>query len=252
MILRILSYIQRSRLPDVSLLDSTNITSFKSVDEYVFIAYLGLNDSESKTTFESLAARNHHRFTFGLSTDVRPTNAENVPVPSIICYKASENERTVFSGEWRLKSLETFVETSTVPLIGELTRRNEIKYLQAGKSLIYAFAITSSERLHYQSLLKSLAKKYKEYINFVTVDAVEYAHMAPGLGLEEGRFPALVLQNPMFGQVFPFDAGSGISEEAVEGWVLDIVAGKVAPWAGESDEGIAQAQGTESRTRDEL
>ena len=66
----------------------------------------------------------------------------------------------------------------------------------------------------------------------MTVDAVEYAHMAPGLGLDAGKFPALALQNPMFGQVFPFEARKQIIVKEVDSWVLNIVAGRVLPWNG--------------------
>lgn len=206
---------------------------FKSIDEAVFVAYLSPTDGWLKTAFESLGARNRDRFSFGITSNVRLADLEGVGVPSIVCYKPTEGEREIFSDEWGWKALEAFVETATAPLIGEFTRRNEIKYLRAGKSLIYTFYTSASERAHYQSLLKPLAKKYKEYINFVTIDAVEYAHMAPGLGLEPREFPALVLQNPMFGQVFPFESRRAMSVEEVERWVLNIVAGQVLPWSRE-------------------
>lgn len=228
-------------------MDSINISDFKSIDEYVVVAYLNPEDNESKSTFERLAAGSHHKFSFGMTTDVRLANAENVPIPSIVCYKTSDGEQEIFSGEWRLRTMESFIEASTAPLIGELTRRNEMKYLQVGKSLIYIFAVTPSERSHYQSLLMPLAKMYREYINFVTVDAVEYAHMAPGLGLDAGNFPALALQNPMFGQVFPFEARKQIIVKEVEGWVLNIVAGRVLPW-----NGMSGRDGSKGLMKDEL
>ena len=122
-----------------------------------------------------------------------------------------------------------------------------MRYLEAGKSLIYILAVAPSERLQYQSLFKPLAKKYREYINFVTVDAVVYAHMAPGLGLDAGKFPALALQNPMFGQVFPFERSRHISVEEVESWVLKIVGGQVLPWNGASGR-----DGNQGVVKDEL
>ena len=239
---RIVAYIRRLTLPIVSNLDSNNMASFKNIDEHVFVAHLTSDDTTSQSLFKSLAARNYHRFSFGLASNVRLAKAENVPIPSIVAYHHSEGGKEFFSGDWQLKTLAEFVERAATPLIGELTRRNELKYLQAGKSLLYLFASTSSERSHYQEILKPLAKKYKDYINFVTIDALEYAHMAPGLGLKEGAVPALALLNPMFGQVFPFQAEQGgkkIDLEVLEEWMLDIVGGKVKPWvdsgAGDAD-----------------
>jgi protein disulfide-isomerase A1 len=103
-------------------------------------------------------------------------------------------------------------------------------YLKAGKSLVYYFARTEEERNEYRTLLKPLAKKYKEYLSFVTVDAVEYGHMIPTLGLQDGSSPALAVFNPMYGQAFPYDQGRKIKPEAVESFVLDIVQGKVQPY----------------------
>jgi protein disulfide-isomerase A1 len=76
-----------------------------------------------------------------------------------------------------------------------------------------------------------MAKKYQEYLNFVTIDAVEYAHMAPALGLEAGVFPALAVQNPMYGQVFPYDQRHVITADAVESFIIDIVQGRAQPSA---------------------
>ena len=62
----------------------------------------------------------------------------------------------------------------------------------------------------------------------MTVDAIEYGHMLPSLGLETGKEPALAVFNPMYGQIFPFE-GKDVSAEAVEIFVTDIAHGRVEP-----------------------
>ena len=236
---RIVSYVRRSRLPVLSTLESTDVSGFKIIDEHVFIACLNPEDADIKSIYEELAGRNHHRFTFGIVTDTSLATAENIHSLSFLGYHSVGAGQEALTGEWRLRSLEAFVERTTLPLIGELTRRNEMKYLQAGKSLLYILAEKAEERLQFQALFNSLAKKYEEYINFVTVDAVDYTHMPAGLGLGEKMYPALALLNPMCGQVFPLRSGARIDLEGVEGWILDIVGGEVEPWKGlqESDDG---------------
>jgi hypothetical protein len=108
---------------------------------------------------------------------------------------------------------------------------------KAGNSLVYIFALTERERDGYRTTFTALAKKYQEYLNFVVINAVEYASMAPALGLEPGVFPALAVQNPMLGQVFPFDQKRTITSDAAETFVLDIVQGKTRP-AGSDGGGI--------------
>ena len=69
----------------------------------------------------------------------------------------------------------------------------------------------------------------------MTVDSVEYNHMLPALGLQESGAPALAVFNPMYGQAFPHDQKKSITPEAVEGFVMDIVQGKVQPLGKEEE-----------------
>jgi protein disulfide-isomerase A1 len=234
----------RATLPTVSILDHSNITAFISIDETVFIAYILSGDEALKSTFTELAARHHDKYTFGIATET----ADSMTLPSIVCHQVKEEEEKVLSTQASIDALEKFIEEATAPTIGEFTRRNEMKYmkvctsfklytiiqilnyLKAGKSLVYYFARTEEERNEYKTFLKPLAKKYKEYLSFVTVDAVEYGHMIPALGLHAGASPALAVFNPMYGQAFPYNQGRKIRPEEVESFVLDIVQGKVQPY----------------------
>jgi protein disulfide-isomerase A1 len=107
-----------------------------------------------------------------------------------------------------------------------------LTWTKSGKSLVYYFATTLEKRQAYAKSIKNLAKQYKEYLFFVTVDAEEYADTASVLGLTSKVFPALAVQNPSYGQVFPY-RGTHISPETIAEFVLDIVEGKVGPWTGE-------------------
>jgi protein disulfide-isomerase A1 len=214
----------------------------------VFIAYLAAMDEQLKKSFTSVAKRNRHRFSFGISTDPALAMAENIALGCIVYYNNMHKEQEMLCGENGIADLERWAEKVTMPLIGEMTRRNELRYLnvgfptklpylknadteirKSGKSLIYIFAFTENERKKYREELRPLAKKYEEYLSFVTIDAGEYAHMAPSLGLEEGVFPALAVMNSLMGQVFPFPNGREIEAKTVEAFVLDIVSGKTQP-----------------------
>lgn len=105
-------------------------------------------------------------------------------------------------------------------------------HLQPGKSLVYYLAGTPQERDAYVESTRPVAKKYREFLNFVTVDANEYGDLTLPLGLPDGAFPALAVQNPVYGQVFPYPSDAKITPEAVEAFVIDISQGKVQPWDG--------------------
>ncbi|GAP88655.2 putative protein disulfide-isomerase [Rosellinia necatrix] len=116
-----------------------------------------------------------------------------------------------------------------------------MKYLQSGKSLVLFFATSSDEREAFVNKMRPVAKIYKEYLSFVTVDAEEYGDLVAPLGLAPGAFPALAVQNPMYGQTFPYAPGAEISPETVGAFVMDIVQGKVKPWDGQSRPETARA-----------
>jgi protein disulfide-isomerase A1 len=213
----------------------------------VVIAYIPEEQTTLRSAFTELAYKNHDKFTFGLVADKSLAQAENLQVPSVVVHKLREGEQEVLPGPSGIDALEKFLETATAPPIGEFTRRNELKYMkaslallsskifqlnlqsQAGKSLVYYFAHKPQDLDNYRETLKPLAKKFKEYLNFVTVDAAEYGHMLPALGLQDTGAPALAVFNPMYGQVFPHDQKKKITPGVVEGFVMDIVQGKVQP-----------------------
>ncbi|KAH7350743.1 thioredoxin-like domain-containing protein [Rhexocercosporidium sp. MPI-PUGE-AT-0058] len=224
----ILDFVSRATLPTLSILDKSNITSFKSSDEFVFIAYIPAKDGHLKTTFASLAKRLSDKFTFGIATDPKVAKSEHVQYPSIVCHKVEDSEQEIFSGEAGLDALQNFVERATAPTIGEFTRRNEMKYMKAGKSLVYYFTSSAEDRSGYVSSIKPLANAYKDYLNFVTVDIMEYGHMLPALGLATSSESALAVYNPMYGQVFPFNENE-ITPKAVENFVMGIAQGKIQP-----------------------
>jgi protein disulfide-isomerase A1 len=213
----------------------------------VVIAYIPEEQTALKSAFTELASRNRDRFTFGLVTDKSLAQVETVQVPSVVVHKPREGEQEVLPGPSGIDALERFLETATAPPIGEFTRRNELKYMkasvallsskafrltiqfQAGKSLVYYFAHKPQDLDIYRENLKPLAKKFKEYLNFVTVNALEYGHMLPALGLQDTGSPALAVFNPMYGQAFPLDQKKKITPDVVESFVMDIVQGKVQP-----------------------
>ncbi|KAH9218735.1 thioredoxin-like domain-containing protein [Leptodontidium sp. 2 PMI_412] len=224
----ILEFMSRAPLPPVSILDKSNITSFKSSDEAVFIAYIPDKDGHLKSIFTSLAKRHSDRFTFGIATDPKLAKMQNVQFPSVVCHRSEDGEQEVFSGEAGLDALQNFIETAAAPTIGEFTRRNELKYMKARKSIVYYFTSSDEDRSAYIASVKPLAKTYKEYLNFVTVDIVELGHMLPALGLAPDSEAALAVYNPMYGQAFPFNEDE-ITPKAVENFVMDIAQGKIQP-----------------------
>lgn len=119
----------RLSLDIVSMVDKRTIKQFKAKDEVVFIAYPDPEDSVLKSTFASLAARNRDKFTFGLADQQSLANSEGVAPGCVVRYVEHSDPKPI-CGEWKLETLERFVEAAAAPIVGEMTRRNELKYLK--------------------------------------------------------------------------------------------------------------------------
>jgi protein disulfide-isomerase A1 len=86
--------------------------------------------------------------------------------------------------------------------------------------------------------MRPLAKKYAEYLHFVTTDADEYADAAAMMGLNLNQRGSgsgssggwLSVQNPNNGDVFPYARREKLSAGVVEVFLGDIIQGKVKPW----------------------
>jgi protein disulfide-isomerase A1 len=125
---------RRSERPVVSTLDKDSLTAFKSIDDAVFIGHFGSGHAQLKSSFTTLASRNHNKFSFGIVSNAALAQANDIPLGCITCYK-SQGEQETLCDQSRLDVLQDFVERSTAPLIGEMTRRNELKYLQVRRPI---------------------------------------------------------------------------------------------------------------------
>jgi protein disulfide-isomerase A1 len=111
-------------------------------------------------------------------------------------------------------------------------RLDALAAVQKGKSLVLYFFTSEAQRQRYVSSVTQLAKRYREYLIFTTVDAREYPDMREGLGLGAGVGSGLAVQNPASGDMFAYDGGVEVSPEVVESFLLDISSGKVRPRKG--------------------
>ncbi|KAG4220195.1 hypothetical protein PC116_g31326 [Phytophthora cactorum] len=207
--------------------------AFQSSDDYAVVARINPQDKHIKILYDTIASQYRDRLSFGsLKTD---------KATAVACYNNRDGQQFSISDLTSIDALPRLVESCLTPVIGEFTRANEMKYLQADKSIVFFFSPSSAEREAYVKSMLSVAKMYKEYLSFVTVDANEYGDLAAPLGLAPGVFPALSVQNPMFGKVFPYPRGRDITPEAIGAFLMDISQGKVKAWDGTMSAGEGHA-----------
>ena len=111
------------------------------------------------------------------------------------------------------------------------------------------FTDSDLDREEYVQHMRDLAKKYSEFLAFVTVDTKEYPDMAAGMGHAAGANGVLALQNPHNWQVFPF-AGE-VSPANVEAFIVEISQGKVKAWDGKVPvEALGKAKSEEAKSEE--
>ncbi|KAF2839528.1 hypothetical protein M501DRAFT_1056886 [Patellaria atrata CBS 101060] len=238
------SFVRLAKLPIVAELDSGNIEGYRNLGINLLVASLEEEDKASRRTFEQVAKEYHDEFIFGVIGS-QYFVGNGLSAPGIVIFKADGAETEFFRGPFDKASIRKFILQASRPLIGELTRRTEMGYMTSQKLLAYIFYDNDSDRTTLSRELQLLARKYSDYINFVTIDADEYGHMAGSLGLRSGTFPALTFYSAWKDQVFPYPEIQDITTILVEIFMLDIFQGKVKPIEKESP-------GSDSMGHDEL
>jgi protein disulfide-isomerase A1 len=112
--------------------------------------------------------------------------------------------------------------------------------------IAYIFYDNPELRTNLRRELIPVAKRYRGYVRFVTIDGIEYSHLATFLDVDSSkkdRYPALVVHSLFNDQVFRYDSTSEITTEKVDQFILDILQGKMSS---------GEKQKTEEQGHDEL
>lgn len=112
--------------------------------------------------------------------------------------------------------------------------------------MVHYLTSSDEDRESYVSAMRTLAKKYKDFLVFVTTDVTEYPDLLTMTGHRPGSDSVLSVVNPKAGSVFPY-RGKTITPETLEAFLTEISSGNVKPWGGTWD-----APESEPAKRDEL
>ncbi|KAI9680252.1 MAG: protein disulfide-isomerase precursor [Bathelium mastoideum] len=226
----IISFMTKQSMPAVSLLNQDTIEDFKTSDKVVVVAYFDATDKKSNDTFTKVADSLRDSFLFGATSDSELAEKEGAKQPGIVLYKTFDEGKNTFQDEFSEESIEKFIGTASIPLIGEVGPETYAGYMAAGIPLAYIFAETPEDRESLATALKPVAEKHKGAVNFATIDAKSFGQHASNLNLEVGKWPAFAIQETVKNQKFPLLPQDGkLDEKSVGSFVDDFVAGKVEP-----------------------
>ncbi|KAF4941330.1 Protein disulfide-isomerase [Colletotrichum fructicola] len=231
-------------LHDHSLCDETDLASFPAIRLYLkdgsMQRYRGPRRTKDITAFVKRLSRPVITYvTQNAASDF--SKSDNVV---LVARLANNDDSLRFNANdlSAVDALQSLIRQCSTPLVAQLTRRNEMEHFSAGKSLVYFFASDHERREEYSSDIRQLARNFREYLNFVTVDSSEYSDMLLGLGLPKDVSEALALQNSQTGQIFPYIGK--LDTKSVESFIVDISEGNVQPWDGQSP--VAEQDGVQS------
>lgn len=118
------------------------MAAFTRSDDITIVANMAPRDKALESQFRSLASNYRDLYSFAIGS---PANDKQSVVS---CYNNVDDEQFSTTELAAAKSLENFIKLCTKPLIPELTRRNEIEYLNVRSrclGLIFICANTVAE-----------------------------------------------------------------------------------------------------------
>lgn len=110
---RMLHFASRRARPDVSeSLDADALSSFKTADETVFVAYLDSSDRDLFGVFEDVARKYRDEFSFGTVADPEVAEAQGVKAPAVVCYKPVDGDMVTLKELQGVEELENWYESA--------------------------------------------------------------------------------------------------------------------------------------------
>jgi protein disulfide isomerase len=123
-------------------------------------------------------------------------------------------------------AFDAFVKTSSIPLLGELSRGNAQIYTELGMPIALLFQDPKAKNDAAAKDMMELAKKHRgsDKIAFAWIDSVELKSFMDHLGIADKKVPIAIYE---FEGDEKFVFEGDYSKKAVSAWIDDFVAGKL-------------------------
>ena len=223
----------RQSLPAVSTVTAADHEDFIKADKIVVVAYLNSPTDEPSTEFSSTAEKHRDDYLFGLSTDPAAISAARVTPPAIVIYRSFDEPRIEYPypvASTNAEDIEGWIKDLSIPIIDEVSGENYAVYAQSQKPLAYLFVDPADERKQeYIEMVRPVATRYKNKLNFVWIDAAKFSDHAKALNLQEAKWPSFVIQDLTTQLKYPFDQNLDVSEAGITDYVTRYLDGKIEP-----------------------
>ncbi|MCL4143535.1 UNVERIFIED_CONTAM: hypothetical protein GTU68_054316 [Idotea baltica] len=167
------------------LIDSKNV---------VTIGFFKDQESDAAKQFLAAAASVDDQL-FGITSDDAVFKEYEVTGESVILFKNFDDGKNVFDGEYTEEEIIKFVSANALPLVVDFNHETASKIF-GGEIKSHLLIFVSKEAGHYDSYLetaKTVAKKFKGKLLFVTIntDEEDHARIMEFFGMQKEEVPSL-------------------------------------------------------------
>lgn len=223
----IVSFMIKQTLPVTTQVDRESFDFFKTSDEVVVLAFLDKED-KANDIYTKLAGAYRNKYVFGVTSDASLAKDLHLSLPSLAMFKRFDDPVSVFKGAFDYSSLEAFLLSESVPLLGELGPDTYQTYISSKLPLGCIFVSSDQEKEAMRDVFLPFAKKYKGKLNFATIDGNLYGGHADNLNLKQ-EWPAFAIQETDSNKKYPFDQTKLLKKEHLEQFFDDYFSSRLSP-----------------------
>lgn len=229
----IVSYMIKQSLPAVTDLTGDKHYEFTHADRIVAVLYTASKTDAPAPEFSGTADKHRDDWLFGHATDENAANIAGVTPPSLVLYRNFDEPRLVYPypiASAKVSDIEQWISDLSVPYLDQVGPNNYALYAESGKPLAYLFLDPSEEnKEEHINLVKPIAKKFHNKLNFVWIDAIQFGDHAKALNLQEPKWPAFVIQDLSAQLKYPYPQEQSLAADKIEEMVSSYFAGTLTP-----------------------
>ncbi|CRL20599.1 DnaJ homolog, subfamily C [Penicillium camemberti] len=209
--------------PLVWPLEAGYLEDIKSLSIPALVIHVEGNDHLTRQLIHTIAPDFRGSVVMGIISHSIPDEPSERDLPFVDVYHPMDEVTRTFDNPVEQKTLVDFAQTVGQPVVGRFDPTTSEAYEESKVPLVYICADTEQERKEVAELVRSVAMKNRDSLNFATLDTKRYGFHAHQLGLDIDRLPGLVVQDFLGKVTFPLDQEILINTELVDRFISSLL-----------------------------
>lgn len=218
--------------PAKQLSTAEEAKAFKESAPVVVVGFFKDQSSADAKAFLAVAT-DVDDFPFAISSEDQVGTELGRDKDGVVLFKTFDEGRNDFEGEYTVEALTSFIKTNSLPLVVEFTHETASKIFGGDiKSHTLLFVSKASpEYAEHLNTFRSVAKKFKSKLIFVSIDAdtEDNERIMDFFGLKKEEVPTIRLIKLEEDMTKYKPAKKDLTEDVMSSFVQDYVDGKLKP-----------------------